>query len=214
MTVLHQSNMCAMPKPPKAVHTEEGKSRGQHPVGKLQLYEILYNLNQGFEQVLGQLHQLEKLGLGHHPWKALRVSVEENRAEVNFELVERLAEREERDWTYFGRLSNEREKKLRDPQDARIEADGLRQRQKKRRSQRSGTSQQWPACCRVHTLVNPASLCAGDLPAAQCSTLSAMDILKMLAELRAEREQIEEAIIVLERIAHGRGKRRGRPPSG
>ena len=42
--------------------------------------------------------------LGHQPWNALRVIVEENRAEVNFELVERLAEREERDWTYFGRL--------------------------------------------------------------------------------------------------------------
>jgi hypothetical protein len=39
-----------------------------------------------------------------------------------------------------------------------------------------------------------------------------MDILKMLAELRAEREQVEEAILVLERIARGRGKRRGRPP--
>jgi len=38
-----------------------------------------------------------------------------------------------------------------------------------------------------------------------------MDILKMLAELRAEREQVEEAILVLERIAR-RGKRRGRPP--
>jgi hypothetical protein len=45
-----------------------------------------------------------------------------------------------------------------------------------------------------------------------CSTLAEMDILKMLAELRAEREQVEEAIIVLERMARGRGKRRGRPP--
>ena len=34
----------------------------------------------------------------------------------------------------------------------------------------------------------------------------------MLAELRAEREQIEEAILSLERLARGRGKRRGRPP--
>jgi hypothetical protein len=47
--------------------------------------------------VLGQLQQMEKLGLGHQPWNALRVMVEENRAEVNYELVERLAEREERD---------------------------------------------------------------------------------------------------------------------
>jgi hypothetical protein len=39
-----------------------------------------------------------------------------------------------------------------------------------------------------------------------------MDVDKMLAELRLEREQIEEAIITLERLARGRGRRRGRPP--
>jgi hypothetical protein len=40
-----------------------------------------------------------------------------------------------------------------------------------------------------------------------------MDINKMLAELRAERDQLAEAIITLERLALGRGKRRGRPPA-
>jgi hypothetical protein len=40
-----------------------------------------------------------------------------------------------------------------------------------------------------------------------------MDITKMLAELRQEREAIEEAILTLERLARGRGRRRGRPPS-
>ena len=40
-----------------------------------------------------------------------------------------------------------------------------------------------------------------------------MDVTKILTELREEREQIEEAIISLERLASGRGKRRGRPPS-
>jgi len=39
-----------------------------------------------------------------------------------------------------------------------------------------------------------------------------MDINKMLAEFRAERAQIEQAIIALERLARGSGKRRGRPP--
>jgi hypothetical protein len=39
-----------------------------------------------------------------------------------------------------------------------------------------------------------------------------MDVTKMLTELRQEREQIEEAIMTLERLAKGRGKRRGRPP--
>lgn len=40
-----------------------------------------------------------------------------------------------------------------------------------------------------------------------------MDVLKMLADLRQEREQIEEAILTLERLSRGRGKRRGRPPA-
>ncbi len=40
-----------------------------------------------------------------------------------------------------------------------------------------------------------------------------MDITKMLAELRSEREHIEEAILTLERLARGRGRRRGRPPA-
>ena len=40
-----------------------------------------------------------------------------------------------------------------------------------------------------------------------------MDINKMLAELRQEREVISEAILVFERLAIGRGRRRGRPPA-
>jgi hypothetical protein len=40
-----------------------------------------------------------------------------------------------------------------------------------------------------------------------------MDVSRMLTELRQEREQIEEAILSLERLATGRGKRRGRPPT-
>ena len=40
-----------------------------------------------------------------------------------------------------------------------------------------------------------------------------MDVSKILAELRQERAQLEEAILSLERLAAGRGRRRGRPPS-
>lgn len=40
-----------------------------------------------------------------------------------------------------------------------------------------------------------------------------MDVTKILEQLREEREQIEAAIVTLERLALGRGKRRGRPPS-
>ena len=40
-----------------------------------------------------------------------------------------------------------------------------------------------------------------------------MDVVKILAELRKEREHIEEAILTLEKIARARGGRRGRPPA-
>ena len=40
-----------------------------------------------------------------------------------------------------------------------------------------------------------------------------MDVSKILADLRREREQIEEAILSLERLARGREKTRGRPPT-
>jgi hypothetical protein len=40
-----------------------------------------------------------------------------------------------------------------------------------------------------------------------------MDILKMIAELHAERTAIDEALVTLERLARGRGNRRGRPPA-
>ena len=40
-----------------------------------------------------------------------------------------------------------------------------------------------------------------------------MDVSKILTELKAEREQIEEAILSLERLARGRGNGRGRPPA-
>jgi hypothetical protein len=39
-----------------------------------------------------------------------------------------------------------------------------------------------------------------------------MNVEQMLRELRAERDQLSEAIAVMERMAYGRAKRRGRPP--
>jgi hypothetical protein len=39
-----------------------------------------------------------------------------------------------------------------------------------------------------------------------------MDVGRILTELRQERDQIDEAIVSLERLILGRGRRRGRPP--
>jgi len=40
-----------------------------------------------------------------------------------------------------------------------------------------------------------------------------IDVAKILAELKEEKEQLEQAILTLERLAQGRGPRRGRPPA-
>ena len=40
-----------------------------------------------------------------------------------------------------------------------------------------------------------------------------MDLGKILDEMRVEREQLEEAILSLERLAAGGVRRRGRPPA-
>jgi hypothetical protein len=39
-----------------------------------------------------------------------------------------------------------------------------------------------------------------------------MDLLKMIAELEAERNRLDHAIIALERLSAGKARRRGRPP--
>ncbi len=40
-----------------------------------------------------------------------------------------------------------------------------------------------------------------------------MDLNKMLAELKLERQRLEDAMLTLEQLARGRGRRRGRPPA-
>jgi hypothetical protein len=40
-----------------------------------------------------------------------------------------------------------------------------------------------------------------------------IDVAKILADLKDEKEQLEQAILTLERLAAGREPRRGRPPA-
>jgi hypothetical protein len=40
-----------------------------------------------------------------------------------------------------------------------------------------------------------------------------LDVAKILEELKQEKEQLEQAILTLERLAQGRSPRRGRPPA-
>lgn len=82
---------------------------------KVLVYEALATLNRGFEQVLGDLKRLEELRLFPHRWqrkflKTWRATLEETRAWTNFEVVEILHQREEREWVGFGRSRQRSEK--------------------------------------------------------------------------------------------------------
>ena len=84
-------------------------------VPKVLVYEALAAMNRGFEQVLGDLERLEELRLFPHRWqrnflKTWRATLEETRAWANFEVVEVLHQREERDWVSFGRTRQRSEK--------------------------------------------------------------------------------------------------------
>ena len=52
-----------------------------------------------------------------------------------------------------------------------------------------------------------------EFEAARLVRLGRIDVSKALAELKTEREQIEEAVLSLERLAQGRGRGPGRPPN-
>jgi hypothetical protein len=69
---------------------------------KVQAYAVLYRINHGFEQILAQLQQFDNKRTRRRLSKRLQLIVEETRAEVNFELVELLQERELSDWTRLG----------------------------------------------------------------------------------------------------------------
>src|SRR6266478_5619583 len=108
--------------------------KGQHTPQKVQAYETLYTLNQGFEQVLAGLRSLQQFPFFRPEFlREFQVMVAETRACINFELVESLHSREQDDWARFGRLRQQWEKGYRDPQDVLIEAEKLRKAGKRRK---------------------------------------------------------------------------------
>jgi hypothetical protein len=110
--------------------------RQKRPSQKLRVSEILYSLNQGFEQVLADLRRLQQFPFFRREFLGeFRVMVEETRAWANFDVLETMHGRELDDWTRFGRLRHRWEKKYRDPDDVLIEADKL----KRKRGRTTGT---------------------------------------------------------------------------
>ena len=79
------------------------------------VYDAIATLNRDFEQVLSDLERLEGLRLFPRRWqreflKVWRTTLEETRAWVNFEVLEVLHHREEREWARFGRIRQRSEK--------------------------------------------------------------------------------------------------------
>jgi hypothetical protein len=87
-----------MPKRLKVSNTAVAKGPG----GELRAYAVLCHVNEGFEHILAQLKQLENSRAWRRVSKGLQLIVEETRAEVNFEMVEFLQERELAEWTRLG----------------------------------------------------------------------------------------------------------------
>jgi hypothetical protein len=108
---------------PKRQHSKNSPRDGVSEVTpKVLIYEALATLNRDFEQVLGDLERLEELRLFPHRWqrmflKTWRATLEETRAWANFEVVEILHHKEERDWVDFGRIRQRSEKSSAAPTD-------------------------------------------------------------------------------------------------
>jgi hypothetical protein len=104
---------------------------------KFLVYDSLASFNQAFAQVLQNLRTLEKLCLQHDCFSGLQVALEETRAWANYEVLGSLHDREEIDWSRFGRLRRQWEKKYEDPNDILVEAARLKKpRQKSAGSKR------------------------------------------------------------------------------
>ncbi len=115
------------------------KGQSRHTRQKLHVYETLYTLNQGFENILANLRSLQKVPFFRSEFlQEFQVMVEETRACINFELVETMHSREQNDWARFGRLRLRWEKRYRDPNDVLIESERLKEKRRKAAGKRRG----------------------------------------------------------------------------
>src|SRR6202022_3101860 len=100
---------------------------------KLRIYEYLFLLNQKLQEAVQILKQLEKC-----PWlrrdflRSFQVEIEDLRAQTNFEVIEHMSDREQRDWAHFGKLRREWDRHFEDPDDVYLQAED---REKERRKQ-------------------------------------------------------------------------------
>lgn len=100
---------------------------------KLRIYESLFLLNQGVDQIVALLHGMEKLSIADkESVRCAVVEIEEVRCDMNADFTEKLADSERFDEGRFWKQRREFEKKWRDPDDVYIE---VQQREEERKKQ-------------------------------------------------------------------------------
>jgi hypothetical protein len=88
---------------------------------KSRLYESVYDLNRGFFIVLETFGRLERQAFFRRDYlRAFRNMAEELRAKANYELTATLRDHEQQEAAQFGRLCRKWERRLKNPEDARI----------------------------------------------------------------------------------------------
>jgi hypothetical protein len=120
---------------------------GSENAPKILVYEALASLNRDVEQVLRDLDRLGELRIFPHRWqrkffKTWRATLEETRAWANFEVVEVLHQREEREWVRFGRI-RQRSEKTSEPAEMVVPTKSSEQNSG---SRKQGRGSSYPSC--------------------------------------------------------------------
>jgi hypothetical protein len=107
---------------------------GQPPARspKLRIYETLFLLNQGVDQVVATLRSMEKFPFARkEELQCAQARIEEVRADVNADFVEELGDRERHDEGRFWRQRRAYEDKLKDPDDVYLSVEEREEERKK-----------------------------------------------------------------------------------
>jgi hypothetical protein len=99
---------------------------------KLRIYESLFLLNQGFDQVVALLRDMEKFSIADkESMQSALAEIEEVRSGVNADFVEQLGDRERNDEGRFWKQRRSIEKKWRDPDDVYLDVEHREEERKK-----------------------------------------------------------------------------------
>jgi hypothetical protein len=100
---------------------------------KLRIYETLFLLNQGVDQVVAILRGMEKFPFAQgDALQCAQARIEEVRADVNADFVEKLGDRERHDEGRFWKQRRAYEEKLKDPDDVYM---SVEEREEERKQQ-------------------------------------------------------------------------------